>query len=79
MTDDPDRVIRLGEAHWRVQPRWVKLLVVFVGLPAWLTAGALLLSGRIGGTLLQICFGLFAAVSLITTAFIFRAYWRMDL
>jgi hypothetical protein len=57
----------------------VKALTVGVALPAWLVFVAGVFTGTIGGTLQTAAFIAFGAVVLLQMAFVFRAYWRMDL
>jgi hypothetical protein len=69
----------LGQAHWRVQPLWVKWLICTTALPAWLVMVALIIAGEWQPQILEVCFWVFIPSSVISTFFIGRAYWRMDL
>jgi len=69
----------LKAAHWRVQPRWVKVLSFVLGIPCiaylWLHMG-----GDPFATLLGKASVIgFAFVALVQMLFVFRAYWRMDI
>ena len=79
MARDDEELTFLNDGHWRVLPRWVKVISVGVGLPAWLVLVTLLFTDHLGGTVFTATFGIFAAVAALQMAFIFRAYWRMDL
>ncbi len=76
MTDKPPK---LGDEFWRVQPRWMKVLICVVGLPAWLVWTAAVLGFISFGEHLMFAFWVFAAVSLLSSIFVARAFWRMDL
>jgi hypothetical protein len=79
MNDDQEDLSSFRDGHWRVQPPWVKAVVIWIAVPAWLLFMATVLMGNIGGTVQMIAFGVFGAVALLTLAFVFRAYWRLDL
>ncbi|WP_093080837.1 hypothetical protein [Sphingobium sp. AP50] len=68
-------------ASWRIFPLWLKKLMLFVGLPAWLGFAAMIFTGALfeykGLTL-----SLFAVLGLLAfcqTFFIARAAWRNEL
>jgi hypothetical protein len=69
----------LAEGHWSVQPIWARYLAVFVGIPAWIGLGYVILTGNIDSTLQRACGGVFAMVALIQLGFIVRGYWRTDI
>ncbi len=79
MNSEDDDLLSFKDGHWRVQPKWVKVLTLGVALPAWLVFMTSLFAGNIGGTLQTAAFIAFAAVVGLQMAFVFRAYWRMDL
>ncbi len=79
MNSDDDNLSSFRDGHWRVQPKWVKALTVGVAIPAWLVLMTGVFTGNIGCTLNTAAFISFAAVAGLQLAFVFRAYWRMDL
>lgn len=79
MSDDKEDLSSFRDGHWRVQPRWVKAVVILIAMPAWLIFGATILMGSSGGKVQMAAFVVMGAVSLLTMVFVFRAYWRMDL
>jgi hypothetical protein len=79
MNSDDDDLSSLKDGHWRIQPKWVKVLTVGVAVPAWLLFMRSVFTGHVGGTLSTVAFIAFAAVAALQMAFVFRAYWRMDL
>jgi hypothetical protein len=66
------------ESSWRLFPRWLKLLTLVVGLPAWLGFAALIVTGSIfehqSATLTL--FAALLVVALCQTFFITRAARR---
>jgi hypothetical protein len=75
MDKSDDEPSSLTDGHWKVQPGWVKALTVLIGVPAFL----LLATGAVGGMVENVAVSAFLAVALLQLAFVFRAYWRMDL
>ena len=68
-------------ALWAGHPRWAKLYLYLVGVPAWLflmihefTAEDPLSFGAAE----KIAVGLFFSAVMIQMAVLFRAFWRMD-
>lgn len=74
--DDPKT---LDAAHWAVQPTWVKLYAICVGLPAWIFLMFGIFAADFGEIAMNIATGLFATAALMQMAFVFRGYWRMDI
>jgi len=74
--DDPQT---LQAAHWSVQPIWVKLYSICVGLPAWIFLIVGIFAADFGDIAMNVATGLFAIAALIQIAFIFRGYWQMDI
>jgi hypothetical protein len=79
---DPDHEPEnINEAHWWVQPKWLKYLSLVVVV----TAGSFwTYEVRFGNPfahqrLMDVCFGALALVAALQLFFIFRAYWRMDI
>lgn len=79
MNSDDHDLSSLREAHWRLQPMWVKALTIGVAIPAWLVLMVGMFTGNIGGRLNNAALIAFAAVAALQMVFVFRAYWRMDL
>jgi hypothetical protein len=72
----------IDEAHWWVQPKWVKHVSVIVGLPAgliWTYEVQSADTSFLGSPAMFICFGAIFFVAVLQLVFIFRAYWRMDI
>ena len=73
--------VRFRRAIWDVHPKWAKVYLYAVGIPAWLylmihqfaAADPLHL-----GSLEKVAIGLFASAVLVQMAVLFRAFWRMD-
>lgn len=67
--------------QWKVQPRWVKRLTMFIGIPCWIAFAATIFMGTIfthtAPTL--IFFGGFGVVAVLQTFFIARALWRNEM
>lgn len=76
---DDDEPKTLHEAHWWVQPRWVKALTFLIGVPSfgylWFTGSTDPFETSLG-TASVIGFVLVAILQML---FVFRAYWRMDI
>jgi hypothetical protein len=69
----------LSDAHWSVQPRWVKTASVIIGLPSFLYLGLRGGHDPLETTLGTISLIGFASVALLQLIFVFRGYWRMDI
>lgn len=79
--DEDSEPETINEAHWWVQPRWVKYVTFIVAAPASLVWGY---EVRFGDPfayprLMDVCFGALFLVAVLQLIFIFRAYWRMDI
>jgi len=64
--------------------RGVRLVTIWVGLPAWLAFAAMVLTGIFTGnvpnkSLMLTAFGVVGATSALQMVFVARAYWRMDI
>jgi hypothetical protein len=71
----------LAESHWRIQPRWHKIVTIVFVPPFALFWGYLIRSGEFlenEGLALGL-FGVFGAIVLMHFFFIARAYWRMEI
>ena len=79
MEDGRDSLSPLSNGHWKVQPRWLKALTILVAVPAWLVLMVSVFSGDIDATVETVALSAFVATFLLQVAFVFRAYWRMDL
>lgn len=68
-------------SSWRVFPRWLKVLTLFVGFPAWLGFAGMIVTGSIfeHQTMTLTLFAVFGFVALCQTVFMARAAWRNDL
>jgi hypothetical protein len=68
-------------SFWHLFPRWLKLLTLLVGLPAWLGFAFIVFTGSIfeyqAATLAL--FGVFGLLAVCQTTLIARAAWRNDL
>lgn len=74
--DDEPRT--LAQAHWWVQPRWVKIVSFVVGVPSLLYLQQAGLNPF--ETLLEtLSITGLGAVVLLQMFFVFRGYWRMDI
>jgi hypothetical protein len=69
----------LGAAYWAVQPRWVRVLVVLVMLPAWLVLAFGVFTGGLPSAVENAAIALFVCVGVIELGYLARAYWRLDL
>jgi hypothetical protein len=76
---DHDITFSRRDDHWRVQPLWVKVLTVAAGLPACIILMIGAFNGNGFDTLQTAAFGVFFAVAIVQTAFVVRAYWKMEL
>lgn len=80
MEDDRDDHLSLfSNAHWKIQPRWVKALTLMGAVPAWLVLMISVIGGNIDGTVETVALSVFVATCFLQMAFLFRPYWRMDL
>jgi Ca2+/H+ antiporter len=79
MQDGRDDLSLFNNGHWKAQPRWVKLLTILVGLPAWLVLMAAVFNDNINATVETVALGAFVATCLLQAPFVFRAYWRTEL
>ena len=79
MVDDNDDLSSFRDGHWRVLPAWVKAVSMLVGLPSFIVLMIGTFRGDFDSTLQTVAFGAFAGVALLQMAFLFRAYWRMEL
>jgi hypothetical protein len=77
--EEEDEPTTLTQAHWWVQPRWVKILTVAVGIPSWLYLWFTKDVDPVATLAGKIAFGGFFSVALLQLVFIFRGYWRMDI
>lgn len=69
----------LEAAHWSVQPTWVKLYTICIGLPAWIFLMVGIFAADFGDAAMNVATVLFAAAAVIQMFFVFRGYWRMDI
>lgn len=76
--DDPQT---LGDAHWSVQPRWLRLYTICIALPAWVYLLVRTFAGDFDfdDVTVGTAAFLFATAAGLQMIFIFRAYWRMDI
>lgn len=58
---------------------WVKVLTMVAGLPAWIILMIGAFNGNGFDTLQMTAFGIFFAVAIVQTAFVVRAWWKMEL
>jgi hypothetical protein len=76
---EDDEPKTLHEAHWWVQPRWVKVLTFAIAVPSfaylWFSGGTDPFETALG-TASVVGFMLVAFLQML---FVFRAYWRMDI
>jgi len=68
-----------NQAHWWVQPRWVKIVTFAVGVPSFLYLQFATDLDPFATLLGKIAFGGFISVVVLQMIFVFRAYWRMDI
>lgn len=69
----------LGQAHWWVQPRWVKVVTAVIAMPSFLY---LMLGPDVGpfATALEmVALGGFVSACILQMFFVFRGYWRMHI
>jgi hypothetical protein len=80
MSDEDEKEPQtLNQAHWWVQPRWVKILTVVVAIPSWLY---LCFGTDVDPTETvpgKVALGGFISVCILQMIFVFRGYWRMDI
>ena len=69
----------LSEAHWWVQPRWVKVMSVVIGVPSFLYLSFSGGHDPLETPLEAASFIGFALVAAVQMIFVLRAYWRMDI
>jgi hypothetical protein len=72
----------IREAHWWVQPRWVKFLTFLIGVPAGLVFMYEVKFGNftaMDNRISDISFAALGFVALLQIFFVFRGYWRMDI
>jgi hypothetical protein len=69
----------LEAAHWSVQPTWVKLYTICIGLPAWIFLMFGIFAADFGDLAMNVAIALFAAAAVMQMFFVFRGYWRMDI
>lgn len=69
----------LAQAHWWVQPLWVKIATFVVGVPSFLYLQFATQIDPFETLLGKISFGGFVAVCVLQLIFVFRGYWRMDI
>jgi len=66
---------------WRLFPRWLKVITLLVGFPAWLGFAALIATGSIfeHQTATLTFFSALAFVAVCQTTFVAQAAWKNDL
>jgi len=76
--DDPQT---LGDAHWSVQPRWLRLYTICIAVPAWVFLLVRILAGDFDfyDITVRTAAFLLATAAVLQIIFIFRGYWRMDI
>ncbi|WP_176590746.1 hypothetical protein [Sphingobium sp. EM0848] len=74
--DDPQT---LQAAHWSVQPTWVKLFTICIGLPAWAFLMIGIFATNFDDVAMKVATGFFTATALIQIVFVFQGYWNMDI
>jgi len=70
---------QINEAHWSVQPLWMKRFIVALALPAWLVAGYGILTGRLDERVMDAAAIVMIVAAVISTGFIVSAYWRGEI
>ena len=68
-----------AQAHWWVQPLWVKIVTFVVAVPSFLYLRFATQADPFETLLGKISVGGFVAVCLLQMIFVFRGYWRMDI
>ena len=69
----------LKQAHWWVQPLWVKIVTFAVGVPSFLYLRFATQTDPLEALLGKISVAGFLAVCVLQMIFVFRGYWRMDI
>jgi hypothetical protein len=70
---------QINDAHWSVQPLWLKRLIVALVVPAWLSLGFGIVTGRLNERVIEVAAAIMIAAALISTTFIVAAYWRNEI
>ena len=66
---------------WEAHPRWAKLYLWSVGLPAWTVLAYRSVTGdaMMDGAIDKVALGSFLSAVLVQMAVLFRGFWRNDL
>lgn len=67
-----------GNFVWQAQPRWVRLLTVWVALPAWLYMVIAMVSGSVSVVGTELACAVMAAVACIQLFFVVRREGFLD-
>lgn len=72
--------IALQTRFWRLQPRWLKLTMICIGLPAWCIFAVFgVFWGELSSPVVHVAIAVFVSIGLLELAFVAKALWRQDL